>query len=571
MTETNHPTSPGYLDLGTLGEPYNAAVIHLPSLDPMALHGWLRTQRKPWMAEGRPLRVALIADTHHPADQRSLNILRKAVTMTGFELVTVLGPAAATWGSLLAIDIPATEPKFSLKAEAVRARAMHLAKIRFDHPEIDNTPAIEQSEENVDEPHTTPDATTAEHLNVTAIAAGDLHAQVECDDVETAQLETEACAEAERIAAAQEAVRLEAERQEAERIAAAQEAMRLEAERQEAERIAAAQEAVRLEAERQEAERIAAAQEAVRLEAERQEAERIAAAQEAVRLEAERQEAERIAAAQEAVRLEAERQEAERIAAAQEADRIEAERQEAERIAAAQAADQIEAERLARVEAARSEQQRLEKEQDNMNRLFEEANRLLEEVSQGANSHTQEDNNTGAVAAEFDPIEAQTTIGTVASNLATVETRKPSTAPKQDEPDHRMQTEAVSSERATPLRVAGIVRTGTVIEHDGDIIIEGSVHMGAEIRASGDIHVYGIAGGRLFAGVRGDRGARLYLHRFDAEIISIAGKGRLFEEVPERWKHMPTRIYFDETHGILRFDTLTLEVANLKRPTPIHG
>ena len=457
MTETNHPTSPGYLDLGTLGEPYNAAVIHLPSLDPMALHGWLRTQRKPWMAEGRPLRVALIADTHHPADQRSLNILRKAVTMTGFELVTVLGPAAATWGSLLAIDIPATEPKFSLKAEAVRARAMYLAKIHVDHPGMDSTPAIEQSEKNVDEPHATTDVTTAEHVNVTAISAGDVHAQVECDDVETAQLEAEACAEAERVAAVQEAVRLEAERQ------------------------------------------------------------------------------------------------------------------EAERIAAAQAADQIEAERLARVEAARSEQQRLDKEQDNMNRLFEEANRLLEEVSQGVNSLTQEENNTGAVAAEFDPTEAQTTVGAVASNLATVETHKPSTAPKQDEPGHRMQTEAVSSERATPLRVAGIVRTGTVIEHDGDIIIEGSVHMGAEIRASGDIHVYGIAGGRLFAGVRGDRGARLYLHRFDAEIISIAGKGRLFEEVPERWKHMPTRIYFDETQGILRFDTLTLEVANLKRPTPIHG
>ncbi|MDQ1687411.1 MAG: hypothetical protein QOK42_386, partial [Frankiaceae bacterium] len=93
-----------------------------------------------------------------------------------------------------------------------------------------------------------------------------------------------AALEAERVAAEEEAARLEAERAEAERIAAEEEAARLEAERLEAERIAAEEEAARLEAER--------------LEAEHAEAERIAAEEEAARLEAER-----VAAEAEAARL----------------------------------------------------------------------------------------------------------------------------------------------------------------------------------------------------------------------------------------------------------------------------
>lgn len=119
--------------------------------------------------------------------------------------------------------------------------------------------------------------------------------------------------------------------------AAAEEAARVEAERQAAEQ-AAAEEAARLEAERQAAEQAAAE------EAQRQEAERIAAEQ-AAAAEAERQAAEQAAAE------EAQRQEAERLAAE------EAQRQEAERLAAEQAAAEEAARQAAEIEERRNAEQ----------------------------------------------------------------------------------------------------------------------------------------------------------------------------------------------------------------------
>jgi septum site-determining protein MinC len=125
----------------------------------------------------------------------------------------------------------------------------------------------------------------------------------------------------------------------------------------------------------------------------------------------------------------------------------------------------------------------------------------------------------------------------------------------------------VVTTKATPdvLRVSGIVRTGSVIEHDGCVIIEGTVHSGAEIRATGDIHVYGLSGGRLFAGCHGNRDACLYLHRFDAELVSIASRGRVFEEVLPRWQSAPTKISLDPVSNVLRFEALTTPGANHKR------
>ena len=219
--------------------------------------------------------------------------------------------------------------------------------------------------------------------------------------------------ETQRLAAAEEAERLERKRRREERLeahrleveqrrAAQREAERLEIERREAERRQAdpaemerlelerlqadlaeldRAEAERLEAEQAEAERRERAEaerlgaERERREAERQEAERLEVErQEAERLEVERQEAERLAAErQEAERLEVERQEAER----QEAERLEAERQEAERQeAGAPEAERQEAERLA---AERQEAERLEAERQESERQHAESQEIEHE------------------------------------------------------------------------------------------------------------------------------------------------------------------------------------------------
>ena len=219
--------------------------------------------------------------------------------------------------------------------------------------------------------------------------------------VESGAAEVDARGKVERIAAAEEAERIAAEKAEAEQVAAAKaeaeriaaekaEAERMAAETEEAERIAAEKaKSERIAAEKAEAERIAAEKaEAERIAAEKAEAERIAAEKaEAERIAAEKAEAERIAAEKaEAERIAAEKAEAERVAAAKaEAERIAAEKAEAERVAAAKAeaeriaAEKAEAERIAaekaeaeRIAAAKAEAERIAAEKAEAERIAAE-------------------------------------------------------------------------------------------------------------------------------------------------------------------------------------------------------
>lgn len=86
----------------------------------------------------------------------------------------------------------------------------------------------------------------------------------------------------------------------------------------------------------------------------------------------------------------------------------------------------------------------------------------------------------------------------------------------------------------------GRVRSGQkLVNENGDLIIEGDVNPGAELVASGNIHVYGTLAGRAYAGKNGDETARVFCLRFNAELVSIAGAFRGFEEVPSDLKNKP--------------------------------
>jgi len=63
----------------------------------------------------------------------------------------------------------------------------------------------------------------------------------------------------------------------------------------------------------------------------------------------------------------------------------------------------------------------------------------------------------------------------------------------------------------------------SIVNPDGDIIVTGAVSSGAEIVAAGSIHVYGALRGRAFAGSEGDRRARIFCRRFEAELVAIDG------------------------------------------------
>ncbi len=73
------------------------------------------------------------------------------------------------------------------------------------------------------------------------------------------------------------------------------------------------------------------------------------------------------------------------------------------------------------------------------------------------------------------------------------------------------------------------VRNGVRIEHPGDIVICGLVSHHAEIIAGGSIMVYGVCRGRLIAGHANNTHARVIVHDFCAELVSIAGVFKVFD------------------------------------------
>ncbi|MEY2633953.1 MAG: hypothetical protein RIR00_2607 [Pseudomonadota bacterium] len=62
-----------------------------------------------------------------------------------------------------------------------------------------------------------------------------------------------------------------------------------------------------------------------------------------------------------------------------------------------------------------------------------------------------------------------------------------------------------------------------------DLVVLAMVSSGAEVIADGNIHVYAPLRGRALAGASGDRSARIFTTCMEAELVSIAGIYRTFE------------------------------------------
>ncbi len=108
--------------------------------------------------------------------------------------------------------------------------------------------------------------------------------------------------------------------------------------------------------------------------------------------------------------------------------------------------------------------------------------------------------------------------------------------------------EAESAEVAAPAEPAAAGAPGKVVTQpvrsgqqifapEGDLIILAPVSAGAEILASGNIHVYGPLRGRALAGVHGDTSAHIFCQSMEAELVSIAGHYKISEDLQEScWK-----------------------------------
>lgn len=101
-----------------------------------------------------------------------------------------------------------------------------------------------------------------------------------------------------------------------------------------------------------------------------------------------------------------------------------------------------------------------------------------------------------------------------------------------DNNNENSSNEKVALHPAKPtIVVSQPVRTGQQIyAEQADLIILGSVSPGAEVIADGNIHIYATLRGRALAGASGDENARIFVQSMQAELVSIAGIYRVFEQ-----------------------------------------
>jgi septum site-determining protein MinC len=124
-------------------------------------------------------------------------------------------------------------------------------------------------------------------------------------------------------------------------------------------------------------------------------------------------------------------------------------------------------------------------------------------------------------------------------------------------PESRAPANSRKLERAEPTPVRNRiynhpVRSGQQIyAPDGDLIVLGAVSAGAEVIADGNIHIYGTLRGRALAGVKGDAEARIFCQSLEAELISIAGRYRISEQIDPTDRGKAVQVHLAEDRLII--------------------
>jgi septum site-determining protein MinC len=101
-------------------------------------------------------------------------------------------------------------------------------------------------------------------------------------------------------------------------------------------------------------------------------------------------------------------------------------------------------------------------------------------------------------------------------------------------------------QEAASLLIDSPVRSGQSVAFiEGDVTVLGSVASGAEIIAGGSIHIYGTLRGQAMAGASGNRRARIFCHRFDAELLAIGAFYRTADEIEDSLRRGPIQAWLD--------------------------
>lgn len=515
MNSTPQTPTSSHLLLGFLAQPYSAGLIQLPHLEATALHGWLRKLRGQWREENRPLRVVLVADSWLESEPRLLTILNKAVRMTGFELVGYVGPNAQAWAQKTGVDVVSDKPEFLAHADAIFQRNACVAGYNG------TTEAVEALQRQFQETYLTQSGAAQLALAVLENkAAGDTLFTDLIVNTEILVL-PEAPAKATSVAEHLPALVANEQPNEVNDSSVVQPDSIMDetppAEDPQEENIAQAEEVQNLDKNTS------------------QEVEASTQTHSEDQKQLAQDEFAQAMGMFETLNATLDKclEQAQQLREDSEAEPTQEN--------AGQAHAQIEADQDIIVTEQETE-------------ILDE-NGTQEELANDERTEEARPGNEVSQGVAFDVQQAQEVIFQVAEQVADV--------PASEELE--VVSKAFNKPFVAPKRVAGIVRTGTVIRHDGDVIIEGAVHDGAEIYAGGDIHIYGLAGGRLFAGCYGNPNACLYINRFDAEIVSIDGHTRVFEETPLHWIGAAMKIQLDPNTKRLRYSGLAQQVNNVRR------
>ena len=153
---------------------------------------------------------------------------------------------------------------------------------------------------------------------------------------------------------------------------------------------------------------------------------------------------------------------------------------------------------------------------------------------------------------EKDDIQLQPSESGLATKTTKNESSNSNQATESTTPLQRPTSQAPSAFRPTMI-INKPVRTGQRIYAEGtNLVVLGVVNAGAELIADGDIHIYAPLRGRAIAGAQGNKNARMFIHSLEAELISVAGCFKVFENgIPENLRGKSVQIHLNGSDLII--------------------
>ncbi len=93
----------------------------------------------------------------------------------------------------------------------------------------------------------------------------------------------------------------------------------------------------------------------------------------------------------------------------------------------------------------------------------------------------------------------------------------------------------------------GAVRSGQQLYAENcDLTVLSTVGAGAEVIADGSIHIYGTLRGRALAGAKGNEGARIFCRDFHAELVAIAGRYKVLDDIPDTLRGKAVQVWLEQ-------------------------